>query len=405
MSDKAKTKAEVRIRPKEEFNFFQDQRVRSVFYQLLTAGIVGWLAWYLVSNTAHNLEVRGMNTGFGFINSSAGFDTDFKLIDYTPGIGTFGDIFIIGALNTLLISFLAIILSSFLGFFIGVLRLSSNWLVAKVALAYVEIFRNVPLLIQIVFWYIGVFSLLPRVKQSLDLSFGTERVVLNNRGLYMSTPVPGDLFWLTLVAFVVAIIGAFLYRRRAHKLQDASGKQTKTLLPSLAAIILLPLIVFLVTGMPLEWDVPALKGFNYVGGTSVPPSFLALLVSLSIYHAAHIAESVRAGILSVNKGQSEAALSIGLKPGKVMSMVVIPQAMPAIVPPLISNWMNTVKNSSLAIAIGYSDIVSLFMQTALNQAGYAVEMVGMTMAFYMFISLTISFFLNIYNKRVQLVER
>jgi len=157
--------------------------------------------------------------------------------------------------------------------------------------------------------------------------------------------------------------------------------------------------------MPLDWDVPVLKGFNFVGGTSVPPAFLALLVSLSIYHAAHIAESVRAGILSVNKGQGEAALSIGLKSDKVMSMVIIPQAMPAIVPPMISNWMNAVKNSSLAIAIGYSDIVSLFMQTALNQAGYAVEMVGMTMAFYMFISLTISFFLNIYNKRVQLVER
>ena len=346
-----------------------------------------------------------MNTGFGFINVSAGFDTDFKLVDYTPGIGTYGDIFLIGALNTLLISFIAIIISTFLGFFIGVLRLSKNWLVAKVALAYVEIFRNVPLLIQIVFWYIGVFSLLPVVKKSLDLSFGAERVILNNRGLYMATPIPGDLFWLTLVTLAAAIVGVFIFKRRAKKAQEKSGKQIKILLPSLAAIILLPLAVFFITGMPLEWDIPELKGFNYVGGTSVPPAFLALLVSLSIYHAAHIAESVRAGILSVNKGQSEAALSIGLKSSRVMSMVVIPQAMPAIVPPLISNWMNTVKNSSLAIAIGYSDIVSLFMQTALNQAGYAVEMVGMTMAFYMFISLTISFFLNIYNKRVQLVER
>jgi general L-amino acid transport system permease protein len=405
VTEDAKPKAEMRIRPKEKFNFFQDQRVRSAFYQLLTAGIVGWLAWYLISNTAHNLEVRGMNTGFGFWNVSAGFDTDFKLIEYTPGVGTYGRIFWIGALNTLLISFMAIIVSTFLGFFIGVLRLSSNWLVAKVALAYVEIFRNVPLLIQIVFWYIGVFSLLPQVKQSLDLSFGAERVMLNNRGLYMSTPIPGDLFWMTLAAAAIGLVGAFIYRRRARKQQEASGKQTNTLLPSLAMIIALPLIVFLATGMPLEWDVPALKGFNFAGGTSVPPAFLALLVSLSIYNAAHIAESVRAGILSVNKGQSEAALSIGLKPGRVMSMVVIPQAMPAIVPPLISSWMNTVKNSSLAIAIGYSDIVSLFMQTALNQAGYAVEMVGLTMAFYMVISLTISFFLNIYNKRVQLVER
>jgi general L-amino acid transport system permease protein len=405
LADNSNLESNVRTRPKDEFNFFQDQRVRSVVYQLLTAGIVGWLVWYLVSNTAHNLEVRGMNTGFGFWNVSAGFDTDFKLIDYTPGVGTYGDIFIIGALNTLLVSFLSIILSTILGFIIGVLRLSRNWLVAKVALAYVEVFRNIPLLIQIVFWYIGVFSLLPRVKQSLDLSFGAERVILNNRGLYLPTPIPGDLFWLTPLTLVIALLGAFIFRRWARKRQDATGIQTNTLLPSLAAIILAPLAVYLATGMPLDWDVPALAGFNYVGGTSVPPAFLALLVSLSIYHAAHIAESVRAGILSVNKGQSEAALSIGLSPSRVMSMVVIPQAMPAIVPPLISNWMNTVKNSSLAIAIGYSDIVALFMQTALNQAGYAVEMVGMTMAFYMFISLTISFFLNIYNKRVQLVER
>ncbi len=346
-----------------------------------------------------------MNTGFGFIDSSAGFDTDFKLIDYTPGIGTYGQIFLIGILNTLLVSFMAIIFSTVLGFFVGVMRLSHNWLVAKVALAYVEIFRNVPLLIQIVFWYIGVFSLLPVVKKSLDLLFGTGNLILNNRGFYLSTPIPGDLFWMTSVTFVGAVIGAVLYRRRARKIQDSTGQQTKTLLPSLAAIIGLPLVVYYLTGQPLAWDVPMLKGFNFVGDTSVPPSFLALLVALSIYHAAHIAESVRAGILSVNRGQQDAGMGIGLKPGKVMRLVIIPQAMPAIVPPLISNWMNTVKNSSLAIAIGYPDVVSLFMQTALNQAGYAVEMVGMTMAFYMLVSLTISFFLNIYNKRVQLVER
>ena len=379
--------------------------MRSALYQLLTAGVVGWVAWFLISNTAYNLEVRGMNTGFGFWNVSAGFDTDFKLIEYTPGVGTFGRIFWIGALNTLLVSILAIIASTVLGFVIGVLRLSNNWLVSKVALVYVEIFRNVPLLIQIVFWFIGVFSLLPRVRNTIDLSFGAERLLLNNRGLYMATPIPGDLFWMTLVALALGVVGAALYRRRAHKLQDKSGVQTKTLLPSLGAVILLPLAVFLATGMPLEWDVPTLQGFNFEGGTSVPPAFLALLVALSIYHAAQIAEAVRAGILSVDRGQSDAAMSIGLKPGRVMSLVIIPQAMPAIVPPMISNWMNTVKNSSLAIAIGYSDIVSLFMQTALNQAGYAVEMVGLTMAFYMIISLTISFFLNIYNKRVQLVER
>ncbi len=394
-----------RVKPKEQFDFFHDERVRSVVYQLLTAAVVGWFVWYLVSNTAQNLEARGMNTGFGFINVSAGFDTDFKLIPYEPGVGTYGRIFLIGALNTLYVSFLAILASTILGFFIGVLRLSSNWLISKVALVYVEIFRNTPLLIQIIFWYIGVFSILPRVKQSLDLSAGAEVLLLNNRGLYTAWPVPGDLFWMSGIAILIAIAAVFVFTRWARKRQDTTGQKFPTFLPSLALLIFLPGIVFLATGMPLGWDVPRLEGFNFVGGASVPPAFLALLVALSIYHAAFIAEIVRAGILSVNKGQKDAALAIGLGQNRVMSLVIIPQAMPAIVPPMISQWMNTVKNSSLAIAIGYSDIVSLFMQTALNQAGYAVEMVGMTMAFYMFISLTISWLLNIYNKRVQLVER
>ncbi len=403
--DNPDLKAERHRRPKEDFDFFHDQRVRWVLYQILTIGIVGWLAWYLIGNTAHNLAARGMNTGFGFLTVSAGFDTDFKLIDYTPGVGTYGRIFVIGILNTLLVSFLAIIFSTMLGFFVGVMRLSPNWLAAKVALAYVEIFRNVPLLIQVVFWYMGVFSVLPVVRNSIDLSLGSGLMELNNRGLYLATPVFGDNFWMTPAALAVAVVGVVLFRRHARKVQERSGRQIHTLLPSIGAVVLMPLVVFIATGMPLGWDKPVLEGFNFVGGTSVPPAFLALLISLSIYHAAHVAEAVRAGILSVNPGQREAAFSIGLSQARVMSMVVIPQAMRAIVPPLISNWMNVVKNSSLAIAIGYSDIVSLFMQTALNQAGYAVEMVGMTMGFYMVVSLTISFFLNIYNKRVQLVER
>ncbi|MFP6772866.1 MAG: ABC transporter permease subunit [Alphaproteobacteria bacterium] len=393
------------LKPKEKFDFFHDERVRSVAYQILTACVVGWLAWYLISNTAHNLQVRGMNTGFGFLSATAGFDTDFKLIEYKPGVGTYGRIFLIGCLNTLLVSFFAIIFSTVLGFAVGVLRLSSNWLVARLALAYVEIVRNTPLLLQIIFWYVGVFALLPRVKNSLDLSAGAEVAFLNNRGLYTAWPVPDDLFWMTIVAFLAAVVGVFVLRRWAHKRQDETGKQFPIWSASIALLIVLPYLVYLASGSTLNWDVPTLQGFNFAGGAALPPAFLALLVALVSYHAAHLAEAVRAGILSVEKGQTEAALAIGLRPKKAMSLIIIPQAMRAIVPPMISLWMNVVKNSSLAIAIGYSDVVALFMQTALNQAGYAVEMVGMTMAFYMFISLSISSVLNIYNKRVQLQER
>ncbi|MCD6187836.1 MAG: ABC transporter permease subunit [Desulfuromusa sp.] len=398
-------KESVRIKPAEQFDFFHDQRVRTVFYQILIVVAVGWFVWYLVGNTAQNLGARGMSTGFSFLKEAAGFDSSFKLISNEPGVGTYGRIFIIGALNTLYISVLAILLSTMLGFIIGVLRLSNNWLVSKVALAYVEIFRNTPVLIQIIFWYIGVFSLLPRVKNSIDLSGGTGVLVLNNRGLYLPWPIPGGLLWLTGVAIIFAVIAVVILKRWAQKRQDKTGQTFPTFIVSAALLILLPGIVYFMTGMPLDWDIPKLAGFNFVGGASLPPAFMALLVALSIYHASYTAEMVRAGILSVNKGQDEAARSIGLRKKRAMSLVIIPQAMPAIIPPLISNWMSTIKNSSLAIAIGYPDLVSLFMQTSLNQIGYAVELVAMTMAFYTVVSLIISWLLNIYNKRVQLVER
>ncbi len=398
-------KESVHIKPKEKFDFLHDERVRSVFFQFLIVAAVGWFVWYLAGNTAQNLEARGMHTGFGFLNVVAGFDSSFKLISNEPGVGTYGRIFIIGALNTLYISVLAIILSTTLGFFIGVLRLSSNWLVAKVALTYVEVFRNTPLLIQIIFWYIGVFSLLPKVRNSIDLSGGAELLLLNNRGFYMPWPMPGDLLWLTGAAIIIAVIAVVLLRRWAKNRQDKTGQAFPTLISSAALLIFLPGIVYVTTGMPLDWDIPKLEGLNFVGGASLPPSFLVLLLSLTIYHAAYTAEMVRAGVLSVDTGQSEAARSIGLQKRREMSLVIIPQAMPAIIPPLISNWMSTIKNSSLAIAIGYPDLVSLFMQTSLNQAGYAIELVAMTMAFYTVVCLIISLLLNIYNKRVQLVER
>ncbi len=393
------------IKPKKQFDFFHDERVRSIFYQILTASIVGWVAWYLSTTTSHNLETRGMQSGFGFLGVEAGFDVNFRLIDYTVGVGTYGDIFLVGILNTLYISAVAIIAMIILGFIIGFLRLSNNWLIAKISLAYVEIFRNTPLLIQIIFWYTGIFSLLPKVKKSYDFSGGIELVLLNNRGLYVPWPEAGNSLWITGVAIIIAIVAAFIFRRWAHKHQDKTGKIIPIFLPSAALIILFPWAVFLITGSPLGWNIPELEGFNFVGGATLPPAFLALFVALTIYHSAYMAETVRAGILSVNKGQHDAALAIGLRPSRAMKLIIIPQAMPAIVPPMISKSMDVVKNSSLAIAIGFPYLVAVFMSTSLNQAGHAIEIVGMTMVFYMSISLTISGLLNIYNKHVQLVER
>jgi len=233
--------------------FLYDERVRNFFYQLLTAGTFAWLVWYLFTNTSHNLEVRGMKSGFGFMLQTAGFDTDFKLIEYTVGTGTYGRIFIIGCLNTLFVSVFAIVASTGIGFFMGVMRLSKNWLIARLALAYVEILRNVPLLIQIIFWYLGVFSLLPKVKQSADF-LGI--AFLNNRGLYMPSPVPGDLFWMTMTAFVVGVVAAFLIRRWARRRQEQTGQQFPSFWAGLGVVVILPGVVYLGTGMPLAWDLP-----------------------------------------------------------------------------------------------------------------------------------------------------
>jgi general L-amino acid transport system permease protein len=383
--------------------FFYDERVRSVFYQALAFGIVAWASWYLFTTTSHNLQARGMNSGFGFLWSSAGFDTDFKLVGYTVG-DTYGRIFLIGILNTLFVSALAIVATTVLGFFMGVVRLSSNWLVSKLASAYVEVLRNTPLLMQIIFWYTGVFTLLPVPRQSLDLA-GLGVSFLNNRGFYTPTPEFGDLFWASVAALLVAVGATVALRRWARRRQELTGQQFPVFWTALAILLALPLLTYLGTGQPLDWDVPALKGFNFVGGARLPPAFLALLVALVVYHSAYLAESVRAGILSVSRGQTEASYSLGLRPGQTLRLVIIPQAMRAIVPPLISLWMNVVKNSSLAVAIGYPDIVALFMQTSLNQSGYAIEIVALTMLFYMTVSLSISAALNVYNKRVQIKER
>ncbi len=380
-----------------------DERYRSVFYQIVVFGLFIWAVFSLIENTQINMATRKMAVGFDFLKNSAGFAIAWTPLDYKPSDSYFM-VYWVGIINTLILAGLSIILATLLGFVVGILRLSRNWLVAQIASWYVEILRNTPLLLQIIFWYLGAFANLPRPKQSIEI-FGFESLVLNNRGLYIPKPQPEDLFWVTVAAFVIGLVVALVLNRRATKKQQETGKYISTLLPTLVAVFGLPIIAFLLTGMPLDWDLPALKGFNYRGGGFVLPAMLAVMVALVVYHSAYAAEMVRAGILSVNKGQTEAALSIGLKQGFVMRLVIIPQAMRAIVPPMISLWMNVVKNSSLAIAIGFPDLVSVFMQTSLNQSGHAVEIVAMVMAFYMTVSLTISACLNVYNKKIQLTER
>ncbi len=377
-----------------------DQKYRSVFYQIVVAVAVIWTANYLITNTAANLEARGMSAGFGFLETTAGFSIAWSIVDYKAG-DTYFDVYLVGIANTLLVSFFAVAAATLLGFVVGVMRLSKNFLVAQIASAYVEFMRNVPLLLQILFWF-TLSAALPRPKESLgwlDMFF------LNNRGFYMPAPVPGEGFSAVIIAAVLGIVAAYVIAVWAKKRQMATGERFPAFPVGLGIVFGLPLVVFLALGSPLSFDYPALKGFNYQGGADVPRAFCALLFALVLYHTVFMAEAVRAGILSVSHGQTEASYALGLKPSWTLRLVVIPQAMRAVVPPMISNWMNVVKNSSLAIAIGYPDLVAVFMQTSLNQSGHAIEIVGMVMLFYMTVSLSISACLNYYNKLVQIKER
>lgn len=377
-----------------------DERFRSIFYQIIVAVAVIWTAQYLITNTAENLQARGMSTGFEFLSSTAGFSIAWSIIDYEAG-DTYFHVFLVGIANTLVVSFFAIIATTLLGFVVGVMRLSSNFVVAQIASAYVEVMRNVPLLLHILFWF-TLSSALPSPKQSLGW---LDSFFLNNRGLYVPAPVPGEGFDIVIIVALIGIAAAYGMTIWATKRQIATGQRFPAFWTGVGLVVGLPLLTFFALGGPLTFDYPALKGFNFRGGADVPRAFCALLFALVLYHTVFMAEAVRAGILSVSHGQTEASYSLGLKPSWTLRLVVIPQAMRAVVPPMISNWMNVVKNSSLAIAIGYPDLVAVFMQTSLNQSGHAIEIVAMVMLFYMTVSLTISAALNYYNKLVQIKER
>ena len=379
-----------------------DPKARGLAAQALVGLLLVLAGYYLVNQTIYNMEKRGLTSGFDFLWTTSGFDVGFHLIDFQP-TDPFARVFLLGVVNTLFVSFFAIIFATLLGFVMGVARLSSNWLISRLAAVYVEGLRNIPLLLQILVWYSGVFTLLPPPRQALDIGFGA--AVLSNRALQVAAPITGDLLWVTGAAILAGVALTVIIARQADRRRKATGDAPAWGWKAALLIVGAPAIVFFATGSPLSWEFPELKGFNYQGGYAVPPAFMALLLALSIYTSAFIAEIVRAGIQSVGRGQTEAAYSLGLSPGRTLRMVVIPQAMRAIIPPLISQYLNIVKNSSLGVAIAYPDIVAVWMQTSLNQAGRAIEIVATTMLFYMTVSLTISALLNVYNRRVQLKER
>ena len=380
---------------------FSNPAVRAWLFQILAVIAVISIAVYLIHNTINNLNNSGITSGFSFLDRSAGFGIVQHLIDYEQG-DTYGRVFVVGLLNTLLVSALCIVFASILGFFLGLARLSDNWLLRKLSTIYIETFRNIPPLLQIFFWYFAVLRNLPGPRQAvnaLDLMF------LSNRGLYIPAPQMGEGFFAFCTAVVIAIVVTIgLFRiNRMH--QTKTGQLRRTWPTVLALIVLLPVISQWMFGAALHWDIPALRGFNFRGGMVLIPELAALTLALSVYTSAFIAEIIRAGIQAVPYGQHEAARSLGLPNPVTLRQVIIPQALRVIIPPLTSQYLNIVKNSSLAAAIGYPDMVSLFAGTVLNQTGQAIETIAITMSVYLIISLSISLLMNIYNRRIALIER
>ena len=381
--------------------FWRDPDKRAMLFQALALGFVLYLGYSLVSNTMANLERQNIQTGFNFLSVSTGFSIAESIIFYDED-SSYLDAFFVGLGNTIYVSIIGIVLATVIGFLMGVARLSNNFLLSRLAAVYVDTLRNLPLLLQIFFWYFAVLRPLPKPRNAVE--FG-ESVFLSNRGLVGPKPIWEDGAALIGWALVAAILAAIGIGRWAKKRQAATGQTFPIWRTALALVVLLPLAAAVITGFPVSLEVPELKGFNFRGGMTLTPEFAALVLALSTYTAAFIAEIVRSGIMAINKGQTEAAYALGLQPGITMRLVIIPQALRVIIPPLTSQYLNLTKNSSLAAAIAYPDLVAVFAGTALNQTGQAVEIMSMTLAVYLFLSLAISAFMNWYNARMALVER
>src|ERR1700746_606922 len=363
---------------------------------------IAGLAYAAFVNAADNLAKANIASGFRFWDNTAGFDISQSLIPYSSSTSTFGRAFWVGLLNTLLVASLGIVLATVLGFTIGIARLSRNWVVSHLSGGYVELVRNVPLLLQILFWYNAVLKSLPDLRGSIGIPGGA---FLNNRGLFLPQPVFGSNFGYVVAVVLLGIVATLALRIWGHRRQERTGQPPRTLYYAFGLIVLLPLVVFFAAGAPLSFSYPEMARFNIRGGTEILPGFAALLLARAIYTAAFIAEVVRAGILAVAPGQTEAAQAIGLRSGATLRLVVVPQAMRGIVPPLTSQYLNLTKNSSLAVAIGYPDLVQVFAGSVLNITGQAVEVIAISMAVYLFLSLVTSFLMNLYGRRVAIAER
>jgi general L-amino acid transport system permease protein len=379
---------------------WSDPRFRAIFWQIVIVGIVALIVWYLVGNTNRNLAARHIATGFAFLGRIAGIPIGESLIPYNPAIDTFGTALIIGILNTLNVALIGVVLATILGTLVGIGRLSGNWLLAKITAVYVETLRDIPLLLQLLFWY-ALLEGLPAPRQALHIgSF----IFLCNRGIRMPTLVWEAADTWALIAFLVGVVGTWLWNRHAHQRQEATGHRPAVWPIALLLLIGLPLVVWAALGAPTAVDMPVLRGFNFQGGGTISPEFFTLLVGLVLYTATYIAEIVRSGIQAVALGQWEAGGALGLSRGAVLRRIVLPQALRVIVPPMTSQYLNLAKNSSLAVYIGYQDVMSI-ANTTLNQTGQAIEGIAYIMAVYLTISLSISLFMNWYNARIALVER
>jgi len=382
-----------------------NNEVRAFFFQVATFLLIFGLFYTIIGNLFDNIEARGIHTGFSFLKNRAGFDIlpflGNYLQDYTPESSNL-TVFYVGLINTLIVAFVGIIVTTFLGLFIGIARLSNNYLIAKLAGGYIELFRNIPVLLQIFFWYNIFINIFPHPKKSFSFF---DMVFLNQRGLYLPKPILENGFLLVIIAFVVGIILTVFMKRYFNKKHDETGVHTRTLGYSTLLILGLPAVFFLLLGSPLHFDFAVLGKFNLKGGMQVVPEFIALTFALSVYTATYIAEAIRSGIEAVDKGQKEAAAAIGLTQTQSLKLIVLPQALRVAIPPTINQYLNLTKNSSLATAIGYPELMSAFGGTVLNQVGQAVEILGMAMLVYLVISLCISFLLNVVNKRMAIPER